>query len=81
MMPIEELLNNLLNLNLSIWLMVKFFVLLALFVYIVFAFLVVREVDLMTRTVKDIFNLPIKIISWLHLVFSLLIFLLALIIL
>lgn len=79
MTPVEQILQNLIQIN--IWSVVKIFVLLALALYIVFAFLVVREVDLMDKTVKDIFNLPIKIVSLLHLFFAILVFVLALIVL
>lgn len=79
MTPIEQILQNLVQI--SIWSVVKIFVLIALFLYIIFAFLVVREVDLMDKTVKDIFNLPLRIISLLHLLFAILVFILGLIVL
>lgn len=79
MTPIENFLNLLLGIN--VWIIVKIFILLGLGLYITFAFIVTREVDLMNRTLNGFFSLPIKIISWLHFLFSILIFLLALIVL
>lgn len=79
MTPIEETLQAVININ--IWLVVKIFVLLALLFYMVFSYLIVRETSLMIKTVKADFNLPIKIISWIHFGFSVLVFILALIVL
>lgn len=79
MTPIEELFSKLMEIQ--IWSVVKVFVLIALGLYLVFAFMVIREVDLMNRTLQGVFNLPIKIIAWIHLIFAVFVFLLALIIL
>lgn len=76
-MTIEDIFDQLLNL--SIWVVAKVFVLIALGLYIAFAVMVLREVSLMNRTLKGVFNLPITIIAWLHLVFALLIFVFALV--
>ena len=76
-MTIEDIFNQLLSLN--IWSVAKILVLFALLLYIAFAIMVVREVNLMNRTLKGVFNLPIKIIAWLHFAFAILIFIIALI--
>jgi hypothetical protein len=76
MTPIETLLYQLININ--IWFVVKILFLFALGLYLVFATIVIREVDLMNRTLTGVFNLPIKIIAWIHLALSILIFLVAL---
>ncbi|PIS09236.1 hypothetical protein COT75_02620 [Candidatus Beckwithbacteria bacterium CG10_big_fil_rev_8_21_14_0_10_34_10] len=79
MTPIEILLDKVLTINiLNVWLIAKIFVLLALGVYIAFAFMVAKEVKLMTKTLIGVFNLPIKILSYIHLVLTIIIFLLAL---
>jgi len=79
MTPIEEILQLIININ--IWTVVKIFVLIALGLYIIFSFIVVKEANLMNKTLKGVFNLPIKIISLIHLVFSILVFILAIIVL
>ncbi|MFC1711008.1 DUF5657 family protein [Patescibacteria group bacterium] len=79
MTPIENIFN--LVINIQIWSVVKILYLFALGIYLVFAIMVLREVDLMNRTLKGVFNLPIKLVAWIHLIFAVLVFLLALIIL
>ena len=79
MMPIEGILQAIVNID--VWIVVKIFILIALGLYIIFGFIMVREVDLMNRTLKGVFNLPIKIIAWLHLIFAIGVFTLALVIL
>jgi len=79
MTSIEEIVQAIVNIN--VWLVVKIFVLIALGLYIIFGFIIVREVDLMNKTLKGVFNLPIKIIACLHLIFSVFIFILAMIVL
>lgn len=77
MTPIEELFSKLVKMD--IWVMAKVFVLFVLGLYLVFASLIIREVDLMNRTLKGVGNLPIKIVAWIHLIFAIFIFLVALI--
>lgn len=79
MTPIESLLQTILTLDL--WQIVKVFVLLGIAVYIAFSLLVLKEVYLMARTLKNWLNYIIILISWLHLFFSILVFLLALFVL
>lgn len=59
--------------NTSIWTIAKWLVEIALLVYLVFAVIVVRQVYMMTEVVKEKFNWIIKIISWFHLLFSILV--------
>lgn len=68
-------------LNLNPWLFAKILVCFGLFVYLFFALLVVRQVDLMGKTLNGALNLPLKLIAWLHLFIAIAIFLLSLIIL
>ncbi|MBU0572665.1 hypothetical protein KKH23_02980 [Patescibacteria group bacterium] len=65
----------------SIWLIAKVLVLFALVIYGIFAFVVLRQIQLMTDTLEVGFEGPIRMLGISHLVFSLVIFVLALIIL
>ncbi len=65
----------------SIWSVAKIFVLVALVIYAIFAYVVVRQVSLMTRVISGELDLPIKITSWVHFFFSLFTIFLALTIL
>lgn len=67
--------------NISIWSIVKIFVLLALLLYIIFAWLVIKQVDLMGKTLDGTVNLPIRLIAWLQLILAMVVFLAALVIL
>lgn len=68
-------------LGVSLWLIVKIFVLFGLAIYLVFALVMVKQVKLMTGTL----NLPLEkfviLLSYAHLVFAVLVFILALAIL
>ena len=79
MTPFEQFLENLVSL--SPWGVVKLGFLIFLIVYIVFAGMVIRQVELMIRTLDGSINLPLKILAYIHLIFATFIFLLALIIL
>lgn len=65
--------------TIDIWLVAKVFVLFGLLVYLVFSFVVVRQVKLMTQVVSGILSGPLKALSWLFFLFSLLVFVLAII--
>lgn len=67
--------------GISVWLVAKIFVLIALAIYIVFAAVIVKQVSLMIKTIKVGFEAPIKFAAWGHLLFALGIFVLAIIIL
>ncbi|MGB6838992.1 MAG: DUF5657 family protein [Microgenomates group bacterium] len=67
--------------GISIWLIAKVLVLFALAIYIAFAFVVLRQIKLMIATLEVDFETPVKILGSVHLIFSILIFILALIIL
>jgi len=49
-------------------------------VYIIFAFVVVRQTKLMVRTFSTAFEQKLKLISWLHLITAVIVFILALVI-
>ena len=65
----------------SVWLIAKICVLIALVIYGIFAFVVLRQIQLMTDTLEVGFEAPVRMLGISHLVFSLVIFVLALIIL
>ncbi len=75
--------NNFIDfiIGVSIWTVIKVFVIIALFIYAFFALVIAKQVGLMTKVISGKLDLPIKIISWLHLFFSLFVIILALIIL
>lgn len=62
----------------NIWFIVKLLFLFAIAVYIIFSTVVVRQVHLMTNTVKVGFEFPLRLISWLHLFVAIGVFLIAL---
>lgn len=66
-------------LNISIWFVVKLFFLFALVIYLIFASVVVKQVYLITSTLKVNFDFPIKTIAWLHLLFAIAVFIIALV--
>lgn len=51
----------------DLWILGKLFALLAFVIYVIFAGVVVRQVYLMTTTVRVGFELPIRTIAWVHL--------------
>ncbi len=65
----------------DVWLIVRFLFLFAIAIYIIFAIVVVRQVGLMTKTLEVGFEIPIKLIGILHLLFAIGTFVLALLIL
>ena len=68
-------------LGISVWLVAKVLVLIALAIYLVFAVVVVRQINLMIETVEVGFETPIRLLGWGHFLFAIGIFVLALIIL
>lgn len=68
-------------LGISVWAIAKGFILVAFFLYIIFSFVVVRQVQLMTETLEVGFETQLKVLAYLHLAFAILVFLAALIVL
>ncbi len=56
--------------GLSVWTIVKFLVLIFLVIYIIFAFVVVKQVKSMTVTLEVGFEKQLKLMSFLHLLFA-----------
>lgn len=67
--------------NISIFFVIKIATLILLGFYLIFAIIVVRQTKLMTDTLQLGFEIPVIIMSYVHLVFSILVFLSALLIL
>lgn len=73
----EQTINSIVNINL--WEIGKMFVLIGLLVYIVFSFVMVRQVKLMTVVVNGLMTYSLRIIAWLFFLFSISIFIFVLI--
>lgn len=67
--------------NINIWSIVKILSIVLLGMYLVFALVVVRQVKMMTKTLQIGFEAPAKMLSYIHLIFAVLVFLAAIIIL
>lgn len=68
-------------LDISIWPIVKIMFLVGLGVYVLFSFVVVRQVQLMTDTLEVGFETPIRLLAIVHLLVAVGVFILALLIL
>jgi hypothetical protein len=68
-------------LSIQVWQIVKILVCLVLLFYTVFAFVIIRQVNLMTDTVKLSLEWLIKTVAFAHLVGAILILLIAILIL
>ncbi len=64
--------------GISPWTIIKIFASFAFFIYIFFAIVVVRQVRLMTNTLKVGLEAPLRFLALLHLAFSIIVFLFAL---
>lgn len=67
--------------GISVWLVVKIFVLIAFLFYSIFALVVVRQVQLMTKTINVGYEIPLKMLSYAHLLMVVFILLAALVVL
>ncbi len=65
----------------GIWTIAKIFVITGLGIYLIFAFVVVQQVKMMTKVISAELDLPIKLISWFHLFFTIFTIFLAIVIL
>jgi len=81
MTPFDQLIQFLASLTFNPWIFVKLLFLIGLLVYLAFAVIVVRQVNLMTRTLSTKFEVRLKFISWAHLIVAIGVFLLAIVIL
>ncbi len=67
--------------NFNFWIIIKIFFLLALALYIVFAFVITKQVKVMTETITLGFEPIAKFLALFHLCFSILVFIVALVVL
>lgn len=67
MTPFERLVKFLANLSFSLSWFLKGLFLIGMLFYLAFGVIVVRQVGLMRKTLSGVFDLPIKIIAWIHL--------------
>lgn len=83
MTPFEKFIQFLAEIlpQVSIWWLVKALFVVGLGLYIAFAVIVIRQVGLMSKTLNGKFAIPLKLISYVHLLVALAVFLLALVIL
>ncbi len=56
--------------TISIWPVIKIFIIILLAIYIVFAFVIVRQVQLMTDTLVIGFEKQLKFLAFLHFLFA-----------
>ena len=75
----EEILESLLSIQ--VWDIAKLFISFVFLLYIIFALIIVRQVNLMDKTLIVPIDLPIKLVAWIHLGLAIFTFLLVLIIL
>ena len=52
----------------SVLLMVKLFYLIGLVMYMVFATVVLRQVEMMLSSLGGVLDLPIRLVAWIHLI-------------
>ena len=67
--------------ELTIWLLIKLLFLVGLGIYIFFAVIIIRQADLMNRTLKGTLDVSVRLLAWIHFLAALFIFVLALVIL
>jgi len=67
--------------NFPTWAVAKVFVLFGMAIYVVFGFVVVRQVKLMTDTLQLGYESIAKVLSYVHLLFTIAVFIFALMIL
>jgi len=69
------------NIGIAVWLLIKLMVLLGFGIYIIFAGVILRQEQLMSKTIEEDSEKILSILTWLHFAASILIFALALLIL
>lgn len=68
-------------LGIQVWTLIKIGALILLGMYLVFSWVIVRQVRLMTDTLQLGFEAPVKFLAYIHMIFAVFVFLAALIIL
>lgn len=54
----------------SIWTIIKIFVIIFLFIYVIFSLVVIKQVSLMAQTLEVGFEKQLKFLSFLHFLFA-----------
>ena len=72
-----EIINQV-NLNDSLWFFLKVGSIIGLMIYVIFAFVVMKQVNLMTETLEIDFERPIKTVATLHFIFAIFVLIFAL---
>ena len=67
--------------DISVWVIAKYIVVFGLLLYLVFAVVMVRQVQLMIKTIESGFEWGIKLLAYFHLLFAIAVLLFAIIIL
>ncbi|BCX14428.1 MAG: hypothetical protein KatS3mg088_111 [Patescibacteria group bacterium] len=60
-----------------VWEVVKWFFLFAFFLYIIFSLVIIRQVNLMNKTLEVNFEKPIALLSYIHFLFAVGVFIFA----
>lgn len=81
MLVVQSILRIPASLEAPVWEVAKFLLLFGILLYLVFAVLVIRQVQLMTRTLTGEMDQVVRILSWVHFGLAVAIFLLALVVL
>jgi hypothetical protein len=63
--------------SLSIWAIAKWLFLFAFFLYIIFSLVIIRQVNLMNKTLEVNFEKPIALLSYIHFLFAVGVFIFA----
>jgi hypothetical protein len=61
----------------NIWIIVKILTVIVLGMYVIFAFVITRQVKVMTNTLTLSFESVVKLLAFIHLLFSILVFITA----
>jgi hypothetical protein len=69
------------GLDVSVWITIKAFLVFALFLYLIFAFVIIKQVNHMTNTLEVGFETAIRILAWLHFLFAIITLIVALVVL
>jgi len=65
----------------DIWAVAKVFAIVGLFIYLIFALVVVRQVQLMIDTLEVGFEVPVKYLSYIHLILAIVVLIFAFVVL
>lgn len=65
-------------LGVSIWFVVKIFILIIMVLYMVFAGVIIKQIQQMTKTLQVGFEFPIQTMAFAHLLFALFVFIFSL---